>query len=203
MTDKLDDGNHAADALVRSIYREVAGERTPAGLDEAVLANARHATAASRPRRRTWMPPLALAASIGLCIALVLQLTGVPAPGARQQVPPAQSPAAVHEAAVESRAQKMGDAYREKSATAPGVTSVNSAAEISGLARSTAPSAQETAGANDMRDYSDNCGAAERAGPLPWLECIESLEAGGQTSLAAAERKRLQQSHPGFTPARN
>ncbi len=200
MIDKLDDGEHATDSLVRSIYREVAGERTPAGLDEAVLANARRATAAHQARRRTWMPPLALAASIGLCIALVLQLTDGPAPGVRQQMPPGPSPAAVHEAAVESRAQKMGDAYRQKSATAPGVTSVNAAQEITGLDSAMSPSTQEVSGTSDMRDYSADCAAAEQAGPQAWLECIESLEAGGQASLAAAERKRLQQSHPGFMP---
>jgi len=200
MIDKPDDGEHATDSLVRSIYREVAGERTPASIDEAVLANARRATVASRPRRRTWMPPFALAASIGVCIALVLQLTDVPAPGVRQQVPAGPSPAAVHEAAVESRAQKMGDAYRQKSATAPGVTSVNAAQENTGFDSSMAPSVQEVSGTSGMRDYSGNCAAAEQAGPQAWLECIESLEAGGQASLAAAERKRLQQSHPGFTP---
>ncbi len=197
MIDKLDDGEHATDSLVRSIYREVAGERTPAGLDEAVLANARRATVANQPRRRTWMPPLALAASIGLCIALVLQLTDDSAPGVRQQSP---SPAAVHEAAVESRAQKMGDAYRQKSATAPGATSVDAAQEITGFDSAMAPSPQEVSDTSDMRDYSADCAAAERAGPQAWLECIESLEAGGQASLAAAERKRLQQSHPGFMP---
>jgi len=63
------------DPEVRALYREIAGETAPGRLDRAVLAEAR---AAARPRvgRVTAMlKPVAWAATIGLSLAIVLELT--------------------------------------------------------------------------------------------------------------------------------
>jgi hypothetical protein len=201
MMDKHD--GTAMDSLVRSIYRDVAREHTPAGLDKAVLDIAGHAAAAAgRSRRRAWMSPLALAASIGLCLAIVLQVTGVPDPGPDRAAQPAPSPEAMHEAAVESREQKMGEAYRDKSAIPQDFAGSDAAAELTGPGEASAQATRTAPAAFDSRDDAGACDDAERAGPDAWLDCIESLEAGGHAADAASERRRLEQAHPGFTPFR-
>jgi hypothetical protein len=200
MTDNYDDDT-AMDSLVRSIYRDVAREHTPAGLDQTVLDFAgRTAATAGRSRRRAWMSPLALAASIGLCLAIVLQVTGVPDPGQDRTVQPAPSPKAVHEAAVESREQKMGDAHRDKSGTLQDAAGADASAEMTSFGETSAPAAPE---AFDTRDDAGPCAEAERTGPDAWLTCIESLEAGGHAADAAAERRRMERIHPGFRPSRD
>ncbi len=67
-----------ADRSVSATYRELADERAPAGLDEKVL---RRAAALPRARSgigRAWMKPVAWAATIGLSLAIVLELTQIP-----------------------------------------------------------------------------------------------------------------------------
>ncbi len=67
-----------ADRSVSATYRELADERAPARLDEKVL---RRAAAAPRARAgigRAWMKPVAWAATIGLSLAIVLELTQLP-----------------------------------------------------------------------------------------------------------------------------
>jgi hypothetical protein len=68
---------HGDDAVSRA-YRNTAVERAPEHLNQAVL---RQARAASRPgyaRSVAWTRPLAWAATITLCLALVLELTRTP-----------------------------------------------------------------------------------------------------------------------------
>jgi hypothetical protein len=63
------------DAVVSDEYRELAQERTPAHLDHVVLNEARRA-ARNRPIRRvSWLRPAAWVTTIGLCLAIVLEVT--------------------------------------------------------------------------------------------------------------------------------
>lgn len=76
MTNDRDD--MTADRSVSATYHELADERAPAGLDEQVLRRA-----AAQPRTGSffgggWMKPVAWAATIGLSLAIVLELTQVP-----------------------------------------------------------------------------------------------------------------------------
>lgn len=62
------------DPIVSGTYRELAGERTPAHLDHVVLNEAR--TAAQQRHRKTisWLRPAAWVTTIGLCLAIVLEV---------------------------------------------------------------------------------------------------------------------------------
>lgn len=69
----------ANDALVSATYRELADERTPPHLDQRILDMAADA-AGSRPRRGLlsgWMQPMAWAATIGLTVAIVIEINQI------------------------------------------------------------------------------------------------------------------------------
>lgn len=63
------------DAVVSDAYRDLAQERTPAHLDHVVLNEARKA-ATNRPIRQvSWLRPAAWVTTIGLCLAIMLEVT--------------------------------------------------------------------------------------------------------------------------------
>lgn len=64
-----------SDPVVSEAYRELSQERTPAHLDHVVLNEARKAAKADRPREISWLRPAAWVTTIGLCLAIVLEIT--------------------------------------------------------------------------------------------------------------------------------
>ena len=73
-----DRDKRTAEGLVSATYRELADERAPAGLDEKVLQRAAALPRARSGIGRAWMKPVAWAATIGLSLAIVLELTQIP-----------------------------------------------------------------------------------------------------------------------------
>jgi hypothetical protein len=68
------------DPRVSAAYRETARERTPGHLDHTILNAAR---AAAKPRWRTavtWLRPAAWVATIGVCLAIVVEISLLPDP---------------------------------------------------------------------------------------------------------------------------
>ncbi len=74
------DSNGATDPIVSRAYRETADERVPAELDRAVLSSAASAARPRYARSILWLRPLAWTATIGLSLAIVLELSRVPQP---------------------------------------------------------------------------------------------------------------------------
>lgn len=72
-----DKRNRSEDRRLSEIYKALAGERVPDSLNDRVLQMAADSRR-SYARARVWMRPLALAATIGLCLAIVLEITRVP-----------------------------------------------------------------------------------------------------------------------------
>ena len=68
------------DALVTRTYRDVANERTPDHLNQAVLKEAASAVRPRYSRFINWTRPMAWAATVTLCVALVLEVTRAPVP---------------------------------------------------------------------------------------------------------------------------
>jgi hypothetical protein len=64
-----------SDPVVSEAYRELSQERTPAHLDHVVLNEARKAAKSDRPREISWLRPAAWVTTIGLCLAIVLEIT--------------------------------------------------------------------------------------------------------------------------------
>lgn len=89
------------DSLVTRTYREVASELTPEHLNRAVMKQAAYAARPRYLRSVSWTRPMAWAATVTLCVALVLEVTNAPVPEISDVVlpsgrldAPASSPAA-------------------------------------------------------------------------------------------------------------
>lgn len=123
------------------------------------------------------MRPLAWAASIGLCVAVVLQVYLTQSPALRPDVTP-DSAMDLHEAAVESRARKLGDTHRGKAGHATSFADTVDSDATSQPAETICPANFQLA-----RDE--------------WLRCIASLEDAGEVEQAAIERERLERAHAG------
>jgi len=113
---------HAEDEQVSRSYRDVATERAPRHLDSAVLAQAAGAARPRYARSLAWTKPLAFAATIVLCVTIVLELTRTPQPdGAiapaerRTDAAPAIEPAPVGEAGATVSAEEPAAPKRERS----------------------------------------------------------------------------------------
>ena len=111
-----DRDNTTADPSVSATYRQLADERAPADLDDKILHRAAAAPRVDSGIGRAWMKPVAWAATIGLSLAIVLEMTQLPqapldinvvAPPAPTDERPALAPASVKPAAAkESRTTK-------------------------------------------------------------------------------------------------
>ena len=77
MTREYDDSS-TGDTEVTNVYRDLASERTPPHLDRAVLKEAAAAAASGRKRGSAWLLPLAFAATVGLSLAVLLEITSAP-----------------------------------------------------------------------------------------------------------------------------
>ncbi|HEX5789326.1 MAG TPA: hypothetical protein VFY03_14175, partial [Woeseiaceae bacterium] len=116
------------------------------------------------------------------CLAIALELAGSPEGG-----PAGADARAVHEAAVESRAQKQGDVPRAKAGgvaasvqTPPGEP--HEAPADAGTVAEALPT--------DGRGGARPCAQAEQLRD-EWLACIAALEAAGDAATAALERQRF------------
>ena len=86
---------------VARAYRDLATETTPTALDDKVLKLAARETRSRYGIARAWVRPVAWAATIGLSLAIVLEVT--------QVIPPAADQAPT-EAQVLPRARRLGSA---------------------------------------------------------------------------------------------
>ena len=66
--------------LVSAAYRDIAVERAPDHLNQSILQQAATTAKPRYARNMSWMRPMAWAATIGLSLAIVLEITQVPQP---------------------------------------------------------------------------------------------------------------------------
>ena len=99
MTEKPMKPGDTGDPRVSAAYRDMAGERTPEHLDHVILNTAR---SAARPRWNkavAWLRPAAWAATIGVCLAIVIEISLLTDQeqagfeGLQEQAAPATAPA--------------------------------------------------------------------------------------------------------------
>jgi len=164
------------DPLVSSTYRESAAERTPDALNQSVMQLARERAAKRLLRPVVWLRPMAWAATIGLSLAIVIELSTLPQPAL--EVPIVETPAALEVKPFGPRARKT--ITDEGRITLQNTGSLHKAAPA-------ASSASLLPCAGDIQDL-----------PESWLECIESLENDGLVDLADSQREQLQQAFPDF-----
>ncbi len=173
------------DEAVSRAYRELARERAPAALDEQIRARARRA-----PPARPWQQPLAIAATLALAVALVLQVATPPGDG--QPAPRRES--APRSPAADTVADEVSADTPAASAPAPRAAlpaalqpdRADAGQAVSELGRASRKAAQSLAG-NGAATASAHC-ADHTEDADAWLACIAELEAAGEQ--AAAERER-------------
>jgi len=79
-----------SDPLVSRTYRESASEHAPDALNQAVLRQAAQNVSSRYSRAVFWMRPMAWAATIGLCLAIVIDLSSLPQPDSSMLSVPAE-----------------------------------------------------------------------------------------------------------------
>ncbi len=82
------DTDGVTDPLVSRTYRESASERVPDALDRAVLQQAKQDSSKPYSRSIIWLRPMAWAATIGLSLAIVIELANLPQPDSALLAPP-------------------------------------------------------------------------------------------------------------------
>jgi hypothetical protein len=189
-----ENGNDAGmDSRLSAAYRNLADEASPPRLDRRILDDAARAT---RPSfwRDAWFRPVAFAATLGLSLALILQLSDSGMLGPPQQDPelngsyvaPGENPMRDAAAVTAERIRQL-----EAEATTPSPETPMPAASMS---PTTSPG-----DLNSRLDADDRCSESQRADTGSWWRCIEDLEQRGLSGAAEAELQALLAAHPGFS----
>ncbi len=198
------------DPLVSSAYRESASERAPDMLYHSVMQQAREQVRKGFFRPVVWLRPMAWAATIGLSLAIVIELSTVPQPAF--EMPTINVPASGTQVLREVEAPRRPEADSEqpnspeaispadlkvkpfgprarKTITAEGRVTLQDAGSLhkAELAAPAASYMNLTPCAGDIRDL-----------PESWLECIERLQNDGLVDQADSQRQQLQQAFPDF-----
>ena len=187
-------------------YREVAGEETPARLDEQVLALAAREARSRYGLARAWIRPVAWAATIGISLAFMLELTwfadtpnGVPAPAVSEER--ARQDAEVMKAKQEDGLNRAIAVQVDEQAVAPPATDEPSPLRA---AEKQARSQAESVQADAVRTYAAGpareraCGDDARETAERWYQCIRELREQGRDEDAAFELEALLRSFPDF-----
>ena len=202
MSDKRDNER------VSKAYRDIASERPAAHLDARILKDARAAATPRYAHLRAWTRPLAWAATIGLSLAIVLQVTEQPI----VEAPTAMQPASdvVLESAEEKRQdlditqqmRKESPAWtakpeRVEESLAPNMEMLREAENLGPVKASRAQSAAEPAAATALADANTAfCDEEARASAESWLECIAKLEDEQNAEAAKLEREAFNAVYP-------
>lgn len=187
----------AIDELVSQTYREHSVEQTPERLNQEILSIA--ADNAKRGSRTdflfaAWTKPLAWAATIGISLAVVLELSQVPGSSVDIAAPAAES---IREEFAQQRTDVLDEARKQASQESgqnqnasladevtlqdADVAIIGKQNEFSKLVRPV-PAAEET-----QSDVERPCDAITRESAEDWLRCIEELREAGAVDAANRE----------------
>lgn len=104
------------DPVVTERYRDMAGETAPEALNQAVLREAHQQKNNRYSRSVFWMRPMAWAASIGLCLAIVIELGSIPQQEPAMMQLPAAAPVAASSSMAEAEAAGRDSNFRATTA---------------------------------------------------------------------------------------
>lgn len=201
------------DKRITDTYRDLASERTPVDLDEKILALAAAEARTRYGLTRAWIRPVAWAATIGLSLAFILemsQLTDAPAPAESPAATPVPMPAssrfesAVQPEPVRSDAE-AGDAVaaeemdrlREAEEQAP--TRAGGARAAKAILDEPAAAALQASSSLEKKESSATyCDDSARRSADGWYECILRLRDEGLVAEAASELEALRDAFPAF-----
>jgi septal ring-binding cell division protein DamX len=223
MSDQRTNTDERVDPRVSAAYRELADERTPEHLDHVVLNAAR---SAARPRRSAalgWLRPAAWVATIGVCLAIVVEIALLEHEGTAEldslaptaaPVSPAAAPATAERLEKTAPAAAAPAAVQSGQEPADGpVPQAGVRADKAELPKRSRELRQQDAAVTDtasnrllhMAPASSAieealteryCDEAQTADANSWLECILELERQGLHDAARLERERLVEAFP-------
>ncbi len=225
MSDPRKNSDETVDPRVSAAYREMADERTPGHLDHVVLNAARSAARPSWNAAIGWLRPAAWVATIGVCLAIVVEISllqdegiAVPdGPAPMTAAPPAAVSPAKAPAAKAERFEKAAPAAAAPAAVEPRQKTAR------GASADAAVRSQEAEAVNELRRQGDvvedtasnrllhmapatsaieealterYCDETQTADANAWHECILELERQGLHEAARLERERLAEAFP-------
>jgi hypothetical protein len=208
MSDKRMNTDEPGDPRVSAAYRAMADERTPEHLDHIILNAARRAAKPRWNKAVAWLRPAAWVATIGVCLAIVVEISLLPEPPADEpdSTPPSTTASPPAPAAGANRLEKMRPAPRAMQE----VQAVQEA-DLDRAADASKPLQQQPASEPAQASFPGTAAAPTRfeeavterycdetatADPNSWLECILELERQGLHEAARLERERLALAFP-------
>lgn len=219
MSDKRIDSEETVDPRVSAAYREMANERSPEHLDHVILNAARAAAKPRWNRAVAWLRPAAWVASIGVCLAIVVEIALLPEPEPADFAPVAEQ-APVAPAAEARRLEKAAPQAAEPARAAPvtkpsvgisadrqqrqdeaklleRVRELEQQAEIDeDFAPAGVLQSAPAAAVSEELAAERYCDETQSADPNTWLECILELERQGLHDAARLERDLLAEAFP-------
>ena len=179
------------DSLVTRTYEEVASELTPEHLNRAVMKQAAYAARPRYLRSVSWTRPMAWAATVTLCVALVLEVTNAPVPEISDVVLPSgrlDAPAPAPSAAAAPKlnrpdpvkAEALPEAMQEAEVPAERKRAAKMSKDLRQQVAAKPASAEEFS----MKD-DDMLGRAEEIATLQTGDISESDQELGATTTAA------------------
>ncbi len=217
MSDKRKNSDETVDPRVSAAYRDLADERTPGHLDHVILNAARGAATPKWNRAVAWLRPAAWVATIGVCLAIVIEIAllpqqepdglvpvaedALPATATKRletATPQAAEPAAARPAQklsrgkLEERQERADEAEASNRMRDPDAQGTVVKDDTASLRLQSAPapaSARELA----TERY---CDESQTVDPHTWLACILELERQGLLDAARLERDLLTQAFP-------
>ena len=197
------------DETVSATYRKLSREGAPDHLNEKVLQQA--AERALRPRYSRsvmWTRPLAWAATVGLCLAIVLEVTRVPTPeivmtddaNSVLEAEPssiaeeAQAPVRRRPEALKDMKSQLGRSAAKQAANEP----IREMVDADTRQQSGAIAALAVSANRIDSEAANECPDEIRVDPVTWLACIVDLEESGDTDAALRQRDALEEAFPQF-----
>ena len=171
------------DPSVSATYRKLATEEPSAELDEQVLAMATRIQRTPYGMARAWIRPVAWAATIGLSLAFLLEMSQFTP--IDQQKTMLQKPLSAEQRAIADEAVTKAKAEKAQRLGVPRRTAVPTAAVASGA---------EAA----LDEPEQACGDTVRTSAESWYECIENLRDQGKAEQAAVELEEMRLAVPSF-----
>lgn len=196
---------------VSNAYRDIAKETSPAEIDDRVMALARQEARTRYGLARTWIRPVAWAATIALSFAFILELsyfrdatlppdlaappamdsdTGERVEPALQEAPFKRSPATII-AAPEVRTHDARPLRETEKRTDTTTSDLADEPPPSASSRPLLPDEGET----DIK----HCTAEAQQSAVAWYSCVVALRDQGLHDAAKAEFDALREAYPGFS----
>ena len=219
MSDKRIESDETVDPRVSAAYKDLADERSPEHLDHLILNAARAAAKPRWNRAVAWLRPAAWVATIGVCLAIVVEIALLPEPEPADLAPAAEQ-APVAPAAEARRLDKVAPQKAEPARAVPvtkpsvGISADrqqspeeselrNRARELEqraefdeDLAPASFLQSAPAAAVSEEIAAERYCDESQTGDPNTWLECILELERQGLHDAARVERDLLAEAFP-------